>query len=159
MCVCVFSMWSRYITDLKYLELCCYDLLLLVSKSELPWWLSGKEPASNAGDTEDAGSIPGSGISLGVRHNNWIQYSCLGNPMIWGAWWATVHRIAKSQTRMKWLSMYSNWGFNSKNTLLKYSYVTRHVLSVNGGYNEKYTTWSGNSCQRAENVLRKTRLH
>ena len=54
-------------------------------------------PAS-AGDISDIGSIPGSGRSLGGRHGNPLEYSCLENSMDRGAWWATVHRVAKSQT-------------------------------------------------------------
>ena len=47
--------------------------------------LSGKESARNAGDTEDGGSIPGLGRSLGRGNDNPLQYSCLGNPMDRGA--------------------------------------------------------------------------
>ena len=64
---------------------------------------SGKEPA-NAGDVRDVGSISGSGRSSGGGHGNQPQYSCLENPMGRGAWWATVHGITKSQTRLKQLS-------------------------------------------------------
>ena len=46
-------------------------------------------------DAGDAGSIPGSGRSLGEGNGNPLQYSCLGNPMSRGAWWATVHGVAK----------------------------------------------------------------
>ena len=53
--------------------------------------------ASNAGDL---GSIPGSGRSLGEGNGNPLQYSCLENPMDGGAWWATVHGVAKSQIRL-----------------------------------------------------------
>ena len=63
-----------------------------------PPWLSGKESACNAGD---AGSIPGLGISSGGRNGNPLQYSCLRNPMDRGAWWATVHEVTKSQTRLR----------------------------------------------------------
>ena len=56
--------------------------------------------AGNAGDTGDSGSIPGLGGSPGVGNGNPHQYSCLGNPMDRGAWWATVHGVAKSQTRL-----------------------------------------------------------
>ena len=42
---------------------------------------NGKESACNAGDTGDAGSIPGSGRSPGEEHGNPFQYSCLENPM------------------------------------------------------------------------------
>ena len=50
-------------------------------------------------------SIPGSGRSSGGGHGNPLQYSCLENPMDRGAWWASVHRVAKSQTQLKQLSM------------------------------------------------------
>ena len=57
-----------------------------------------KNLPANAGDIRDAGSIPGSGRSPGKGHGNPLQYSCLENPMDRGAWWATVHRVAKSWT-------------------------------------------------------------
>ena len=41
------------------------------------------------------GSIPGSGKSPREGNANPLQYSCLGNPMDRGSWWATVHGIAK----------------------------------------------------------------
>ena len=47
---------------------------------------------ANAGD---AGSILGSGRAPGEENGNPLQYSCLGNPMDRGAWWATVHGVAK----------------------------------------------------------------
>ena len=56
-----------------------------------------KNPPANAGDTEDAGLIPGLGRSPGEVHGKSLQYSSLENPMDRGDWWATVHRIAKSQ--------------------------------------------------------------
>ena len=54
-----------------------------------------KNPPVNA---VDADSIPGLGRSPGEGNDNPLQYSCLGNPMDRGAWQATVHGIAKSQT-------------------------------------------------------------
>ena len=48
----------------------------------------------------DLGSIPGSGRSPGEGNGNPLQYSCLENPMDGGAWWAAVHGVAKSQTRL-----------------------------------------------------------
>ena len=44
--------------------------------------------------------IPGSGRSPGGGHGTLLQYSCLENPMDRGAWWATVHGVTKSQTRL-----------------------------------------------------------
>ena len=62
-----------------------------------------KNPPANAGNVRDVGSIPGSGRSSGGGHCKPLQYSCLENPMDRGAWWATVHKGAKSQTPLKWL--------------------------------------------------------
>ena len=63
-----------------------------------------KNPPNNAGDTRHAGSIPGSGIPPGGRNGNRLQYSCLGNPMDRGAWWARVRRVTKSFDRTKQMS-------------------------------------------------------
>ena len=60
-----------------------------------------KNPPGNAGDTRDLGSIPGLGRSPGGGHGNPFPYSCLENPMDRGAWWAIVHRVAKSWTGMR----------------------------------------------------------
>ena len=65
----------------------------------------GKESACNVGDL---GWIPGSGRSPGGEHGNPLQCSCLENPMDRGAWWATVCGVTKSQTQLKWLSMYAH---------------------------------------------------
>ena len=57
----------------------------------------GKASDYNAGDL---GLIPGSGRSPGEGNGNPLQYSCLENLMDQGAWWATVHGVAKSRTRL-----------------------------------------------------------
>ena len=62
-----------------------------------------KNLPANAGDLRDVGLIPGSGRCPGGNGNP-LQYSCLENPMDRGAWQATVHRAAKSQT---WLKRFS----------------------------------------------------
>ena len=59
-----------------------------------------KLPAS-AGDMKDAGSIPGFRRSHGGEHSNPLHYSCLENALDRGAWWAIVHKVAKSWTRLK----------------------------------------------------------
>ena len=62
------------------------------------------DPPANAGDARDTGSIPGSGRSPGGWNGTRLQYSCLENSMDRGAWWATVHRVAESDTA-EWLNM------------------------------------------------------
>ena len=59
--------------------------------------LDAKESACNAGDQ---GSVAGSGRYPGEGNGNPFQYSCLENSMDKGAWWVTVHGVAKSQTRL-----------------------------------------------------------
>ena len=73
-------------------------------------------PASS-GDAADTGSIPGSRRSPGGGHGNPLQYSCLENPMDRGAWWATVHRVTKSRTRLNRLGT----GTSDKEIILNYS--------------------------------------
>ena len=77
-------------------------LILLIG---LPLWLSGKESTCNTGASGDVGLIPVLGTSPGGGHGNQLQYSCLENPMDRGAWNVTVHRVAKSWTQLKRLSM------------------------------------------------------
>ena len=60
-----------------------------------------KNPPDNSGAAGDLGSIPGSGRSPGEENGNPLQYSCLENSMDGGAWWATVHGVAKSWTRLR----------------------------------------------------------
>ena len=73
-----------------------------------------KNLPANAGDVRDAGSIPGSERSPGGAHGNPLQYPHLENSMDRGAWWATVHSIAHSQTGLKQLSMQHAHGTESK---------------------------------------------
>ena len=60
----------------------------------------GSEVKASACNEGDLGSIPGLGGSPGEGNGNPLQYSCLVNPMDGGAWWATVHGVAKSQKRL-----------------------------------------------------------
>ena len=63
--------------------------------SGFPGGSDGKVSVYNAGDLD---SIPGLGRSPGEGNGSPFQYSCLENPMDGGAWWATVHGVAKSRT-------------------------------------------------------------
>ena len=62
-----------------------------------PGGSDGKAPECDVGDP---GPIPGLGRSPGEGNGNPLQYSCLENSMDGGAWWATVHVVAESQTRL-----------------------------------------------------------
>ena len=76
---------------------------------------------ANAGDLRDSGSTPGLRRSPGKGHGNPLQYSCLENPMGRGAWRATVRRVAKSWTQLKWLSMQSFLLFECCTIYMDYS--------------------------------------
>ena len=60
-----------------------------------------ENPPTNGGDQRDAGSIPELERTPEGGYGNVLQYPCLENPMDRGAWWATVHGVAKSQTQLK----------------------------------------------------------
>ena len=77
-----------------------------------------KNPPARAGDVRDMGSIPGSGRSPEGGYGNPLRYFCLENPMDRGALWAAVHRIARSWTLLKWLSMHA------------YVYIYTHIFFV-----------------------------
>ena len=66
-------------------------------------WLifpGGSDSKACAYNSGDPGSIPGSGRSPGEGNDNPLQYSCLENPMDGAAWWAAVHGVTKSRTRL-----------------------------------------------------------
>ena len=73
------------------------NLSLFYIPQGFPGGSDSKVSSRNAGDL---GSIPGLGRSPGEGNGNPLQYSCLENSMDGGAWWATVHGVAKSQTRL-----------------------------------------------------------
>ena len=84
---------------------------------DFPGGSDGKASAYNA---RDLGLIPGSGISSGEGNGNPVQYSCLENPMDGGAWYLTVHGVAKSQTLLS--------DFTSLHILTTDEYTTLTVL-------------------------------
>ena len=77
------------------------DQNFLKKKKQSEGGSDGRASAYNAGDL---GSIPGLGRSPGEGNGNPLHYSCLENPMDGEAWWATVHGVAKSRTRLSGLS-------------------------------------------------------
>ena len=87
----------------------------------------GSEVKASACNAGDLGSISGSGRSPGEGNGNPLQYYCLENPMDGGAWWATVHRVTKSQTQL------SDFTFTFKqytiNTVKRH--LTKKILTIN----------------------------
>ena len=65
----------------------------------------GSELKASACNVGDLGSIPGLERSPGEGNGNPLQYSCLENPMDRGAWWATLHGVAPSQTQLSELTL------------------------------------------------------
>ena len=66
----------------------------------LPFGSDSRESSCNTGDPS---SMPGLGRSPGERNGHPLQYSGLKNPMDRGAWWATVHGVTESDTKLKYL--------------------------------------------------------
>ena len=110
---------------------------------------SGSEVKASARNVGDLGSIPGSGRSPGEGNGNPLQYSCLENPMDWGAWWATVHGVTKSWT---WLSDFTSLYMESKphTCLTKWEY-SRQTESLN--YNPTLHIWHSASLHLKHNSL------
>ena len=79
------------------------QVLLEIITYEAMGFLGGSDDKESDCNAGDLGSIPGSGRFPGEGNGNPLQYSCLGNPMDRGAWWAPVQGVAKSQA---WLSDY-----------------------------------------------------
>ena len=78
-------------------NICTFTFSQLNIALSFPGGSEDKASACNAGDP---GSIPGLGRFSGEGNDNPLQYSCLENSMDRGAWWATVHGVAKSRTRL-----------------------------------------------------------
>ena len=75
------------------------EVCTLCCKPDKPACISfGSDGKASAYNEGDPGSIPGLGRSPGEGNGNPLQHSCLENPMDRGAWWATVHGVAKSWT-------------------------------------------------------------
>ena len=104
------------------------DMTLCIKGFRLPQWLSSKECACWAAG--DAGSVPGPGRSPGGEYGNPLPYSFLESPIDREVWWAAVHWVTKSQTRLKQLRTHAH-----KGTRLADSFRT-----MGGGHLEKVTS-------------------
>ena len=79
------SLWEAEASTWELFFFCCFSF-------NFPGGSDGEESSCSS---RDLGSIPGLGRSPGEGSGNPLQYSCLGNTMDRGAWWATVHRVSK----------------------------------------------------------------
>ena len=95
--------WEYYLTNIFDSQWTCSMkvTILRVLLWNNPWGYYITNLPSKVGDARDVCSVPRLGRSPGGGHGNPLQYPCLENPMDRGAWWATVHRITKSQTQLK----------------------------------------------------------
>ena len=98
-----------------------------------------KNLPANARDAGDLGSIPGSGRSPGEGNDNPFQYPCLGNPMDRGAWWATGHGVAMSQTRLSAAAAASHF---SRVRLFATLWTVAHQAPLSMGF-PRQEYWSG----------------
>ena len=87
---------------LKYQTVFQYKVIFIMG---FPGGSVVKNPHTKAGDM---GLIPESGRSPGEGNDNPLQYSCLGNPMDRGAWWATVHGVTKESDTTQQLNSNNN---------------------------------------------------
>ena len=114
-------------------------------KESSPGGSVGKESACNVGD---AGSIPGSGRSPGGGLGNSLQYSCLENLMVRGAWWATVPWVSKSPTWLKRLSNYILHEYNHMNSRKGKTMETEKISGCQGWAGRKEWTDRTDRAQR-----------
>ena len=87
---------QKVFTQRYYKQKIRNNLNASTGKQGLPGGAVVKNPPANAGDTRDAGLLPGSGRSHAVENGNSFQYSCLENSMDREAW--LVHGVTKSWT-------------------------------------------------------------
>ena len=128
---------------LKYVILCvcvCVCVCIWTQLYDLWGFLcvsDGKESTCNAGGLD---SIPGLGRSHGEGNGNPLQYPCLENLMDRGAWWAAVHGVAKSWTRLRLThthNMYIPW-----RKKICYFLSKVHILPLESAHTSMYHLWN-----------------
>ena len=100
----IFISW-RLIT-LQYCSGFCHTLVLIAIAFQVALVIMNLSACANS--IRHMGLISGSGRSPGGGRGTSLQYSCLENPTDRRAWQAIVHRVSKSQTQLKRLSMHSD---------------------------------------------------
>ena len=115
----LFTASSSYFLILAHFVILVSFYGYLYQFKSFPGGSDGKASACNVGDL---GSIPGLGRSPGEGNGNPLQYSCLENPMYGGAWWATVHGVTKTWTRLSDFTFFINL-----NVILWCSFITERT--------------------------------
>ena len=106
----LWSSWYVCITNYFKKNVCCKE-----RHWDWPWvkyemsFYGGSVVKNLPANAGDVGLIPGLGRSPGERNDNPLQYSCLGNLMDRGVWWATVHKVLKESDTSKWLNNNKIW--------------------------------------------------
>ena len=97
---------------------------------------------ASAYKARDPGSIPGSGRCSGEGSGHQVLYSCLGNPMDGGAWWATVHGVAKRWTRLSRFTT-TNAGTVAARGIFLVAFIRTLVIVMvtSVGVNAKLWSW------------------
>ena len=95
-----------------------------------PGGASGKKPGCQCKRHKRRGSLPGSVRSPEEENGNPLQYSCLANPMGRGAWWAMVHRVAKSQTQLKQLSTHAHSSLTNNTVIVSREQQRDTVIQI-----------------------------
>ena len=98
--LCCTAETQHWKSTIKVNVLVAQSCRLFATPSTIAGLPGGSEVKASACNAGDQGSIPGLGRSPGEGNGNPLQYSCLENPTDRGAWRATVHRVAKSWTRL-----------------------------------------------------------
>ena len=88
----------------------------------------------------DAGLIPRAGRSPGGGHSNPLQRSCLENPLDRGAWWVMVHRVTKSQIRLKCHKSDMIWHART------YTGTIRQVTPSHGAVYQSFSNFVRSTC-------------
>ena len=101
--------------------------VLLCAYTRLPCSSNSKESACKAGDQ---GSIPGLGSSSEEGNGKPLHYSCLENSMDGEAWWATVHRVAKSRTRVSDTHTHTHCVPGTDNVSSFYTHKVTHSVNT-----------------------------